>query len=221
MCVCIGSPQAQTPSFLDAWVTQHIASAGRDLTKKKPVMFEEFGKRLELNQQSNANIANLRDPIYNSTFASVQRAINATQAIAGALFWKWAIPVFQGQSARGLYGVLPSDSTMNIVENHSAYMRLKLNSVPPRSECGLGAWVGNLSGNTRTCVNVPQLSEAYYGLAGGSKSRTQLAASGVPETTLQVAEGLIAKLALVFPTKAACCKAGNGAFVDGCTVVTR
>lgn len=43
----------------------------------------------------------LRDPIYASTYDSVEKAIQNGQPIAGSLFWKWAIPVFDKQDPRG------------------------------------------------------------------------------------------------------------------------
>jgi hypothetical protein len=65
-------------------------------------MFEEFGKKLTADQQGQADlISNLRDPVYNSVYSSVQRAIDRDQPIAGSMFWKLAIPVFEGQNYRG------------------------------------------------------------------------------------------------------------------------
>jgi hypothetical protein len=70
-------------------------------TGSKPIMFEEFGKKLEPAQQTSFMIEQLRDPIYTSTYASVEAAINANQPIAGSMFWKLAIPVFDRQDPRG------------------------------------------------------------------------------------------------------------------------
>lgn len=93
--------QERIPAFLDKWIQSHIA-AGRNLsTGAKPVMFEEFGKKLEPAQQTAVMIERLRDPVYSSTYASVENAINANQPIAGSMFWKLAIPVFDRQDPRG------------------------------------------------------------------------------------------------------------------------
>jgi hypothetical protein len=71
------------------------------MSPAKPVMFEEFGKKLDPAQQTTAAIERLRDPVYSSTYASVENAINANQPIAGSMFWKLAIPVFDRQDPRG------------------------------------------------------------------------------------------------------------------------
>jgi len=66
-------------------------------------MFEEFGKKLDGDQQTEWSIQQLRDPIYASTYSSVEKAIEQNQPIAGSMFWKLAIPVFDGQDARGKF----------------------------------------------------------------------------------------------------------------------
>eukprot|EP00877_Chromochloris_zofingiensis_P009295 jgi/Chrzof1/4619/Cz14g20070.t1 len=197
--------QDATAAFLDKWVQSHIAVATTALSVKKPVLFEEFGKRLADDEQTDDEIARLRDPIYNSTYASVQRAIDMGLPIAGSLFWKWAIPVFQQQALRGPYGVLPTDTTMNLVQGHADFMKRKLNSIPPRPECSLGAWFGQEVDGVRSCVNVPAVADAFYGRANADAQATSMAAD------------LKAGKVLVFPTKAHCCKEGTGAFAQGCS----
>jgi hypothetical protein len=200
-------PQEKTAAFLDKWVQSHINVSTKALKTKKPVMFEEFGKKLDANQQTAEGIRQvraregagrwpgsppgggwgprggggplagqsltggehlraagaassdpdcrphasgrsiltppppsspppphppqLRDPIYASTYDSVEKAIGQSQPIAGSLFWKWAIPVFNRQDPRGPYGVLPTDTTMAYIKEHAQFMKRKLNSVPP------------------------------------------------------------------------------------------
>jgi mannan endo-1,4-beta-mannosidase len=94
-------PQEKVASFLDKWVQTHIAAASKNLKVSKPVMFEEFGKKLDNKEQTADGIRQLRDPIYASTYDSIEKAITASQPIAGSLFWKWAIPVFNRQDPRG------------------------------------------------------------------------------------------------------------------------
>lgn len=200
-------PQEKTPDFLDGWVQSHITASVNNLNVSKPVLFEEFGKRLDPDQQSPEQIAALRDPIYRSTYASVERAIDRKEPIAGSLYWKWAIPVFDRQELRGPYGVLPTDSTMQYVQSHADFMKRKLNSVPPRPQCGLGAWFGQVDPDTgkRSCVNLPAASQAYY--SNGKNGDAQ---------AVRLASDLKDGKALVFPTKVYCCKAGVGAHADGC-----
>ena len=68
---------------------------------------------------TNPSTQQLRDPIYASTYDSVEKAIGNGQPIAGSLFWKWAIPVFQKQDPRGPYGVEADDTTMAYVKEHA------------------------------------------------------------------------------------------------------
>jgi len=202
-------PQEKTPDFLDGWVQSHITTSVNNLNVSKPVLFEEFGKKLDPDQQSAEQIAALRDPIYRSTYASVERAIDRKEPIAGSLFWKWAIPVFDRQELRGPYGVLPTDSTMQYVQSHADFMKRKLNSVPPRPSCGLGAWFGQVDPESgkRSCVDVPAAAAAYYA--------PRNAEAGDPQGA-RLASDLRDGKALVFPTKIYCCKAGVGAHADGC-----
>ncbi|KIZ05301.1 Mannan endo-1,4-beta-mannosidase 2 [Monoraphidium neglectum] len=207
----------KTSAFLDKWVQSHIGAASKRLKTPKPVLFEEFGKKLDANQQTADGIRQLRDPIYASTYASVEKAITGDQPIAGSLFWKWAIPVFNKQDPRGPYGVLPTDTTMAYVREHAQYMKRKLNSVPPRPACGLGAWFGAYNTDTqeRSCVNRVKAAEAFYALASGGP----LAAGAFTEEDMKLAQALRAKSTLVFPTEGACCKPGTGAHETGCTDV--
>jgi mannan endo-1,4-beta-mannosidase len=94
-------PQEKTAAFLDKWVQTHISAAQKYLKSAKPVLFEEFGKKLDKNQQTADGIRSLRDPIYASTYDNMERALNNGQPLGGSLFWKWAIPVFEKQDPRG------------------------------------------------------------------------------------------------------------------------
>lgn len=93
--------QERIPAFLDKWIQSHIAAGTNLTTGSKPIMFEEFGKKLEPKEQTSFMIEQLRDPVYTSTYASVESAINANQPIAGSMFWKMSIPVFDRQDPRG------------------------------------------------------------------------------------------------------------------------
>lgn len=97
---------------------------------------------------------------------------------------------------------------MKIIQDHAEFMKRRMNSVPSRPECGLGAWFGTLdqASGERSCANVPSAAEAYY----------KPKANG-DEVGAKLAKDLRDGKALVFPTKAACCKAGTGAFPEGCS----
>lgn len=97
------SQQERIPAFLDKWIQSHISAGAKLSTGAKPIMFEEFGKKLDPAQQTGYMIEQLRDPVYTSTYASVENAINANQPIAGSMFWKLAIPVFDRQEPRGAW----------------------------------------------------------------------------------------------------------------------
>lgn len=113
------------------------------------------------------------------------------------------------QDARGPYGVDDTDSTMSIIQDHAEYMKRKMNSVPPKPGCGLGAWFGTLDQQTgdRNCANVPAAATAFYSPKDANKD----------DIGAKLADDLKAGKALVFPTKAACCKPGTGAFPEGCS----
>lgn len=104
-----------------------------------------------------------------------------------------------------------TDSTMSVIQDHAEYMKRKMNSVPPRPECGLGAWFGTLDQQTgeRNCANVPAAAAAFYGKS-----------TNTDDVGAKLADDLKAGKALVFPTKAACCKPGTGAFPEGCSTAS-
>lgn len=78
-------------------------------------------------------------------------------------------------------------------------MKRKLNSVPPRPECSLGAWFGAFNTDTqeRSCVNRPKAGEAFFAL----QNATSLAAGQYSDEDLKLAQALRAKSTLVFPTE--------------------
>jgi hypothetical protein len=66
-------------------VQSHINASTTNLATPKPVLFEEFGKKLNEDQQNAGDIALLRDPIYESTYKSVQKAID--EGMVGGGWW--------------------------------------------------------------------------------------------------------------------------------------
>lgn len=103
-------------------------------------------------------------------------------------------------------------------------MKFKLNSIPPNPECGLNSWFGNIdtASQKRDCVDIPGLGEAYYKLYPQSANATAatpagLLNAGYSQLAVEKAQDLKAGRALVFPTKAFCCKPGTGAHAEGCS----
>lgn len=124
----------------------------------------------------------------------------------------------------GPYGVVPSDSTMKIIRDHSAKMYKLMGSVPPRAEClappgtnapgMLGAWFGAAD---KSCVNDPEAAAAWHVLYGPDAAAGAKAADfDFAPATLARAKALSEGETSVFPSKAQCCAPNTGAFTSGC-----
>lgn len=102
----------------------------------------------------------------------------------------------ESRASAGDYGVGPGDSTFQIIKKHSRFIHDKINSRPPRAECGYSCWVPQTVWSLNTCRNVPSACEAYW----AADARGAALPSGP-----------------FFTSKDACCKAGLGAYEAGCT----
>ncbi|KAI8471837.1 MAG: glycoside hydrolase superfamily [Monoraphidium minutum] len=212
----------QQSGFLQQWLQSHLDAAK---SIGKPLLFEEFGKRLD-NPDDAAGVASMRDPVYRSTYAAIEAAVEDNEPLLGSMYWKWAFPTASSVAGgKGPYGVMPSDSTMKVIRDHSAKMFKLKDSVPPRVSCiappgaaanapgALGAWFG---AGTK-CVNDPQAALAWEMLYGPGADETAKAADfDFPAASLERAKALGAGLKQVFPTQAACCAPQTGAFTGGC-----
>lgn len=209
--------------FLQQWLQSHLDAAK---SIGKPLLFEEFGKRLD-SPDNAADVSLLRDPVYRSTYAAIESAVEKDEPLLGSMYWKWAFPTasFAG-GGKGPYGVAPSDSTMKVIRDHSAKMFKLKDSVPPRPSCiappgpasnapgALGAWFGAAGS---ACVNDPQAALTWHVLYGPDSDPTiKVADLDVPAASLERAKALNAGTKQVFPTKAACCAPQTGAFTQGC-----
>jgi hypothetical protein len=58
---------------------------------RRTPQFEEFGKRLE-NDNPN-DVAELRDPVFKSTYEAIEAAVEANEPLLGSMYWKWAFPI--------------------------------------------------------------------------------------------------------------------------------
>lgn len=72
----------------------HVDTASFQLGK--PVLVEEFGKKLLPHRHNPSSIRVLRDPVFKATFNLLENLIADGRAIGGSMFWKWDLPMFHG-----------------------------------------------------------------------------------------------------------------------------
>lgn len=82
------SPDERQGSFLKEWLDSHLAAAE---TINKPLLFEEFGKKLSPTADPDT-ITKLRDPVYEASYQAVEAAVESDRPLLGSLYWKWAVP---------------------------------------------------------------------------------------------------------------------------------
>lgn len=82
------SPNERQGSFLKDWLDSHLSAAE---TISKPLLFEEFGKKLK-DGSNQDDISRLRDPVYDASYKAVESAVEANRPLLGSLYWKWAVP---------------------------------------------------------------------------------------------------------------------------------
>ena len=61
-------------SFQTGWVLSHLKEVERSLGK--PLLLEEFGKKLSAAEYANGSILAKRDPIFQSMYTAVEGAID-------------------------------------------------------------------------------------------------------------------------------------------------
>jgi hypothetical protein len=92
------SPDERQGSFLKEWLDSHLAAAE---TINKPLLFEEFGKKLSPGADPDT-ITKLRDPVYEASYQAVEAAVESDRPLLGSLYWKWAVPGLEkGEWAAG------------------------------------------------------------------------------------------------------------------------
>jgi hypothetical protein len=178
--------------FLLDWLRSHVDETGANV--KKPLL-EEFGKRLDNSEYTPEVIAKKRDHVFQTTYSEVWKNIEARTGIAGSLFWRWNLPMFDGEG-QGNYGINPDDSTFAIIKKHARQINHKINSVPPRTECGYECWVPSRWLGLATCKLATGDCEAYWAATDSEKMQGE---------------------AQFFTSKAHCCQAGFGAYKKGCS----
>lgn len=207
-------------NFQKGWVDSHLTINNQYV--KKPLLFEEFGRKIEDEEWSVEQVLTKRDPIYKAAYKATEDAIVAGGAMGGAMFWRWALLLHPDSTAGG-YGVYPNDTTMEHVKSHGSFLRQVHNSLPPRPDCKLGAWFPVVNGTRRVCKNVAAASDVYYALyPQGTKlsppapNATELVTQ-YGEEAVTLAQQLKEGKTLVFATKVSCCRPGVGGFLEGCS----
>lgn len=203
-------------NFEREWTQSHLDVASRLLGK--PLVVEEFGKKLPPYQHNDANIKELRDPIFKTTFSMVEKSITEGSAIGGSMFWRWTLPMFAGHG-RGEYEVAMHDSTFQLIVEHAAFVSKWTNSIPPQHQCEANCWVPRTSLLTKSCENLPQVCETYWKIVedyGFDNSTSAIHA--LQEATAAVGHRHIGLNGLqVYTTKSACCLPGLGGHSQGCS----
>lgn len=181
--------QRQEKSYQREWLQAHMDVAKKTL--KKPLVLEEFGKKLiagEDNVLFEQAIDQLRNPVFDITYQMVEEALQKGQPLQGSLFWRWDLIIYEDQR-RADYGVRTYDTTFGLIKSHASFVSQLQASHPPAASCKLQCWVPTDSGNR--CVNVPkECSSQLRKKKKGSKP--------------------------TYPTRKECCRAGMGAFSEGC-----
>lgn len=145
-------------NFLRSWVQSHLTLAppGEPRTAaaagfRKPVLLEEFGKKLPTDQVGNPTyISSVRDPIFIETYELVNAWTNpaatttsadtsATTAatasepavpLLGSLFWQWnGSPATYPQDYPDQYGVSRKDSTVSVIASHATAMEQRAHTL--------------------------------------------------------------------------------------------
>lgn len=208
--------------FQTRWVMSHLQEMEEGI--RKPLLLEEFGKKLNPSEYKNGSIASKRDPVFHSVYSTIETALDTDRGLAGSLFWRWDVQVY-ADSAVADYGVSQQDSTFGTIQRHAAKVRQKAAARPPRPECRLGCWVKRKSALVRGCEHKPHICAEYWDSADVAEYTTAAAAGsrrgqnethpGVHLSMPPAQPGLE-----VYPTEAACCHAGLGAFVNGCSLMS-
>eukprot|EP01025_Chloroclados_australasicus_P053574 TRINITY_DN6319_c0_g1_i1.p2 TRINITY_DN6319_c0_g1~~TRINITY_DN6319_c0_g1_i1.p2 ORF type:complete len:561 (-),score=32.64 TRINITY_DN6319_c0_g1_i1:264-1946(-) len=172
-------------TFQRDWILEHVVDA--EINLRKPVLIEEFGRRLFPQAQHAQGIREQRDPAYLNIYNIVENAIRQGRPISGSLFWRLFYPTYAGEKIDG-YGVRMQDSTAKIIRDHARSVNLLMNAVPPKIECGLECWVPTADG---ACELQPTACEEYF------KNPTESAR-------------------LFYTSHAECCFPVRGAYMTGC-----
>lgn len=208
--------QRSGENFELAWIQSHRDVAIQQLGK--PLVVEEFGKKLPSHWHNMASIEELRDPIFKTTLSEVEKSILGGSAIAGSMFWRWTLPMFAG-NGRGEYDVAIHDTTFRLIAEHAQFVSQWTNSRPPKDQCMSNCWVPNSAFFTKSCENLPEVCKAYWTVMNSNSfNSTARGVRAIQEATVTVGPRLINLQEIqVYTTKSACCRSGSGGHSNGCS----
>ncbi|KAL4422049.1 hypothetical protein ABPG77_004865 [Micractinium sp. CCAP 211/92] len=196
-------------TFHRLWVDQHVEDCKTML--KKPCLLEEFGKKLPPGNTRNgaptaSAISELRDPLYENMYSTVEAGIAQGTPQAGSLFWRLGTDAFM-RNWPGEYGVLPEHSTFKLVTRHAQLVRAYMLGAAPREQCGLDCWTpaAHLGGLLRRCEHRPSACADRRARAQYQKPAAGAGAQLQPASPQ------------VFASQAECCLPGLGGFRQGCS----
>lgn len=129
-------PDEQQGSFLRSWLDSHLQAAE---TINKPLLFEEFGKKLKPDAARDV-ISKLRDPVYEASYEAVESAVEKDRPLLGSLYWKWAVPGLEkGEwGGSGVEGCLEPYCLLGVQEQVSSIQRkLLAASATARQPCSI------------------------------------------------------------------------------------
>ncbi|BDA41827.1 Mannan endo-1,4-beta-mannosidase 4 [Coccomyxa sp. Obi] len=199
--------QRTEAAYQKEWMEAHMGQA--ETTLGKPVLLEEFGKRLIKGTDSQLfqdAIDHLRNPVFDTTYTLVTAAIQSGRPLRGVLFWRWDLQVYAGMAPAD-YGVQVGDSTFDLIRDNAGKIKQLAAQQPPDSACKVGCWVPDVHSGTfstvNRCVNKPQVCQTAAKALQKSPALSLAAANNAPVE--------------VYSSQASCCRPGLGAFDNGCS----
>ncbi|KAL6774552.1 hypothetical protein ACKKBG_A25440 [Auxenochlorella protothecoides x Auxenochlorella symbiontica] len=186
-------------SFVAEWIHKHIEDSTKVL--KKPVLLEEFGKKLSA--ATSQAVASERDPGFRTVYEESEISTASGSALAGTLFWRWGFNAWDVTNV-GEYGVTPEASTFRVVRGHAQRLKAFRNTAPALATCTAECWVGTSALGINRCEQQPGVCLEHASAASLAVRRDaqagRLQSAGVE----------------AFGSHAECCLPGLGAFAEGC-----
>lgn len=188
-------------AFMEHWLEEHAKDAAQ---LGKPLLLEEFGKKLNNLPATDQEILQVKDPVFKSVYSSIERSLANGGPLQGSLAWEMAFRIYE-ESPQSPYGISIGDSTFEVMKAHAqrAWMhsiRLARDLAGDSGEEEQDCWVArpSLFGSWwRSCMSEPEACDV----------------SSIRNATFTDA----AAVKNVFESKKACCRPGTGAFEHGCS----
>lgn len=136
--------------FMANWINYHKRKSEE---LKKPLVLEEFGRKLEPSPADPNQIASVRDPIMNLVYRRVESSLANAETLQGSLLWELNFKVYE-ESPGNPYGVDFEDSTFDIVKDHARRVHV-FRGIKRGSEC----FVYQSGLLTSTCVPAREMCD--------------------------------------------------------------